>query len=99
MELVPWVPPVEPSPEIPGGLSPRELVRRILSEGGPPSATLADVTLDDDDQRPLLLLFAEVAEAAPLQAVSLPIRPCPILRRIVVWTCPASPVSSDSFNF
>ena len=64
-ELVPWVSPEEPSaPEIPGELSPQELTRRDLSGDGPPSATLADVFVFDDEQRRLLLLFEEVAVAA-----------------------------------
>jgi len=51
-------------PEIPGGLSPLQLVETILSGEDGPEASLRDVFVVDEAERRLLLLFAEVALTA-----------------------------------
>jgi len=60
--VVPWIPPQLPElPKVSRGLSPRELVQHMLLTNNPPSAALQDIFIADDNERQLLLLFAEVA--------------------------------------
>ena len=71
-------------------------MRRVLSGDGPPSASLADVFVFDDEQRRLLVLFGEVAVAAARFVAGTALSG---LTTDVAWTPLASPDSSDFWNY
>ena len=66
-EVVPWIAPdgERPElPEIPGGLTPAQLVQMVLSSEAGPETSLRDVFVVDEEERQRLLLFGEVAVTA-----------------------------------
>jgi len=86
LELVPWVAPSleTEDPEIPGGLSPLQLVETVLSGEDGPEASLRDVFVVDEAERRLLLLFAEVALTAGRFVADVALS-----KQTAAWTLPA----------